>query len=253
MLDEKYTDTLDLAQFYIGYGFKLNDELLVRQPTLDEIIRFGEKEYFALINLLTSIPSDRKSELWDAGVNFSEITHFQYFYLITRSLPPEISVILFNEKLDLSALTLGTNDDGEVLYDENQNVALTDDQYRKLHSYLCTIHAIKKEEELPASKLALLAMIEVDRQEREAAQKTPTKTSGVLFPLLSSMENSAGYKYTAQESLNLPIFHFMDSVRRVSLLNSVLQQSIGYFTGNFDVKKFKPEVALNWTRDLYNT
>jgi hypothetical protein len=52
--------------------------------------------------------------------------------------------------------------------------------------------------------------------------------------------------------MKIPIFRFMDSVKRIALITSVNQLAIGHYTGSFDQQKFRAEKQLNWMRDLYN-
>lgn len=244
------TSDLDVTKFYAGYDFAASDELTVRQPTVGEIIEYGESQYYSMIYMLTARPSDKISELWDAGVNFSEVSNFHFFHSVTSKIPGAMTRVLFGDAIDLSQMKTGMRGEEEVLFDTERNVVITKDAYERMASFLCQIHGITKEHVTPASRLALMAMVEIDRQEKELHAAKPGNKM-MLFPLLSSMTNSPGYKYTLEESLNIPIFRFMDSVNRVGLAKTVDQISIGYYTGSFDEKKFKPEKSLNWMRDLY--
>lgn len=252
MTNRKTSDTLDVTRFYAGYDFAASQDIIIRQPTVGDIVEYGESNYYRLVNSLTAIPSDQISELWDNGINFSEISNLRFFYIMTRAVTMDVSSILFANQVDFSAIELGVIGEEEVLYDRKRNVFISEEIYGRIAAFLCQIHGITKEPELPASRLALMAMVDIDRQEKEMlAIEAKGGHKRVLFPLISSMVNSAGYKYTLEETLKLPIFQFMDSVRRISLISSTNQISVGYYTGNFDVKKFKPESALNWNRDMY--
>lgn len=247
----KITSDLDVSKFYAGYDFAASDDIVVRQPTIGEIIEYGESKYYSMIYMLTALPSDRISELWDAGVNFSEVSSFHFFHSLTSKMTTDMTRILFGDVIDLSRLKAGMLGEEEVLFDVERNVVITTNIYERIASFLCKVHGITKEPATPASRLALMAMVEIDRQEKQLlAAKSSNKV--MLFPLLSSMTNSPGYKYTLEESLSVPIFRFMDSVNRVGLAKTVDQISVGYYTGSFDEKKFKPKESLNWMRDLYS-
>ena len=56
---------IDQLKLFRGEGYKINDKILIRQPTLEEIVDFGEQRYFGLVRTICSTPADRKVEIWD--------------------------------------------------------------------------------------------------------------------------------------------------------------------------------------------
>ena len=64
-------DTLTLLA---GRPIKITDKITFAQPTLQDAIRFGEREYYQILSNLTAIPSDMKSLLWDAGIDWMEFS-----------------------------------------------------------------------------------------------------------------------------------------------------------------------------------
>jgi hypothetical protein len=244
------TDKLDTTKFYAGYDFQVTDQILAHQPTVGEIIDYGETKYYGMVYAMTSIPSDRISELWDMGVDFCKVPEIEFFFSIVKNFEKEDTRILFGDTVDFTKLEIGLIGEGRVLFDESSGVLIDEVAYSRLTSFICKIHSIKKERVSAAGRMALMGLIEVDRQEKAMVEKKEKKPL-ILLPLLSSMENSPGFKYRLEEAMDLPIFRFMDSVQRISLITNTNQMAIGHYTGNFDQKKFKPETALNWTRDLY--
>lgn len=51
---------IDQLKLFRGEGYKINDKILIRQPTLEEIVDFGEQRYFGLVRTICSTPADRK-------------------------------------------------------------------------------------------------------------------------------------------------------------------------------------------------
>ena len=45
--------------------YRLNSYITISQPTMQDIINFGEQEYYQMIGLLCGTPSDFKVMLWD--------------------------------------------------------------------------------------------------------------------------------------------------------------------------------------------
>ena len=244
------TNDLDITKFYAGYDFRASDQIVIHHPTVGEIIEYGESEYYKMVYSLTAIPSDRISELWEMGIDFTKVSDIEFFLTHAHHIQKKHSLILFGEALDFSKFDIGRLGDELVLYEKDAKVVIDPQTLSRITSFLCQIHRIKKERVEAAGKLAMAGLVDVDRQEKELL-KTKASHSLVLLPLISSMENSPGFKYRLTEIMNMPIFHFMDSVQRISLITSVNQIAIGHYTGSFDQKKFKPEKALNWTCDLY--
>ena len=55
----------DELSVYRGKDIQITPKIIVTQPTLDQIERFGEKKYFNAIHTLTAVGADLKWQLWD--------------------------------------------------------------------------------------------------------------------------------------------------------------------------------------------
>lgn len=49
---------IDELQLYFGDDYVINDYISLKQPTIDQIVKYGERKYFSMIHTLTAIPSD---------------------------------------------------------------------------------------------------------------------------------------------------------------------------------------------------
>ena len=94
---------IDELQMYFGEDYIVNSYITIHQPTIGEIVKYGEKEYYSMIHTLTCIPSDMKSQLWDLQIDYMEISDFTLFMLLTRALSQEQTSLIFGD-LDLSKL-----------------------------------------------------------------------------------------------------------------------------------------------------
>ena len=79
---------IDELKLYRGSDIRITDKIVVIQPTLDQIIEFGEKRYFQTIHCLTGVGADFKWQLWDYfGIDYTTIDDFELFKkMIWRSL-----------------------------------------------------------------------------------------------------------------------------------------------------------------------
>ena len=80
---------VDQLQLYFGDDYIINDKIKISQPTIGEIVDFGEAQYFSVIHTITAIPSDMKSQLWDLGIDWMEIEDFELFMMLAPTLPVE--------------------------------------------------------------------------------------------------------------------------------------------------------------------
>lgn len=104
-MEELYLDN-DELKIYRGEDFIVSDNLILHQATLGEICDFGEQEYFQLLYGITATPQSMKVQLWDMGVDYTEITPYELFYsMLYKIFPKEKTEILFGD-LDLTKFEL---------------------------------------------------------------------------------------------------------------------------------------------------
>ena len=110
----------DELKIYRGEDFVVSEYIRLHQPTLDEICDYGEQEYYTMIYNFTATPQFLKVQLWDIGVDYTEITPYELFYkVLYKMYPQEKTSIIFGD-LDFSKFQLmEKKDDGSVyLYQE---------------------------------------------------------------------------------------------------------------------------------------
>lgn len=239
-------DSIDYLKLYFGEDYKINDYITIHHPTIQDIIDMGERPYYSMVYTLCSIPSDMKSKLWDMGIDWEEISDFEFFILITRGLTSKETYPLFGA-LDLSQMAIVPSpDNGEPIL-KNGNIVIDKLIYQKIFDYICTMHRIKPKVEHAANKYTKKILIQDDR-DRIAINARKPYTSNLL-PLISSMVNSPGFKYKASELRDIPIYQFMDSVQRIQIIKSADALLAGSYSGFCDLSKV-PKEEFNWMRDL---
>ena len=91
---------MELREMYepslmMGEDFPINDKIMVRMPTVGEIIRFGEKKYFSLVYLFCSTSSDYKVQLDSIGVDWQDLSDFDMFrQLFIGNKDQDMSILL---------------------------------------------------------------------------------------------------------------------------------------------------------------
>lgn len=240
---------IDFLKIYFGDPYSVNEKIILRQPSLGEILEYGEKDYWSFVYSVTAIPSDFKPELFDKGIDYETISDLEMFHMMTAKITPDKSKILFGD-IDLTRLKLyrQKNNDELVLYDETSGVKIDRRINMIIQGYLTTLHGIKKKVEHAGNFMTKQIMIEDDRQRKARNADKPWKST--LVPLISAMVNNAGFKYDVERVRDMKLFAFMDSVARISAINTSNLLLQGAYAGKVDMKKVDKK-SLDWLRDLY--
>lgn len=241
---------LDTIKMFMGDPYVLNEHITIRQPTLREIIDYGERDYLSMVSLLTAYPSDMKSVLWDMGVDYTKVTDFEVFVAFYRFLTPDKTFILFGD-LNLSALTPDTNAVGEMCLVGPDGTVIDWNIHRMIFEFLATSHMMQKQREKPGNERTKQVLIDWDREDREAAARKPYRSPFVS--LISAMVNSAGFKYDHQTVQQLTIYQFYDAVQRIQLINSAQSLLSGMYSNPFMDSTKIDKKYLNWLGEFPKT
>ena len=242
----------DELKIYRGEDFVVSDHIVIHQPTLSEICDYGERNYYNMIYQLTSTPQSMKSQLWDIGIDYTEITPYQLFYnFLYKIYPQEQTSIIFGD-LDLTNFQVMQRKDDKSIalcqYIDNDLVIIDEFTYNMIVDYLRAVHNIEKDERMPANESTKMILIEDDRDAIEINQKKEYHSQ--LKNLISSMINCEGFKYNHSQVWDMKINAFMDSVKRVSKIkNANLLLQSGYSGFGINLKDVDKK-QLNWLGEL---
>lgn len=239
---------IDELKMYFSEPFHINDKITIYIPTIGDIVEFGERQYYGMVHTLTCIPSDMKSQLFDMGVDYENISDFELFVMLTRNLTPESTRLVLGD-LDLSKFGLYTNSENNelVLYDEESDTTIDKLIYMKIVEYIRKVHNIKPKIEKAANKTTKRILIQLDRDRIKKAQNEPYKSQ--LKTLISAMMRYPGFKYKSNELKQCGLYEFMDSVQGAQIYISSTALLQGSYSGMIDTSKINKK-EFNWMRGL---
>ena len=238
---------VDELKLYIGDDYVINDKIKVMQPTIRQIAEFGEREFFSVVHTICAIPSDTKSQLWDLGIDWMEIDDFQLFCMLSQTLIPDRTKLLFGD-LDLSKLRPFNHPhiEGEIiLADKETGIRIDKMIYYRIVSYLRKAFNITPKVERAKNATTKRVLIEEDRRKIEQNKNKPFKS--FLLPLISSVKVKQGY--TKDYVLNMGYVEFFDELNRLQIINNADHLLDGVYHGTVDMKKINKS-ELNWLREL---
>lgn len=239
------TDVDDL-QLYFGDDYAINDSISIHQPTVDEIVKFGEREYFSVVHTITAIPSDMKSQLWDMGLDWMEVDDFELFMMLSQTLTLDRTSILFGD-LDFSKLKPFRNPQNDDIILANKETGIIVDKmiYLRIVAYLRKAHNITPKIERAKNKMTKQILIDEDRRKLESNKDKPFKS--YLLPLISSVKVKQGY--TKDYVRNMGYVELMDDIKRLQIINNADHLLSGCYAGTIDMKKINRD-ELNWMKEL---
>lgn len=239
---------VDSLFLYFGDDYVINKKIKLMQPTIGQIVDYGESSYFSMIHQLTAIPSDVKSLLWDSPekLDWTKVEDFELFMMFTQNMTPDITGIIFGD-LDFSKMKpyRHPQNDEIILADKEAGVMIDKLIYMRMMAFLRKLHNITPKPEKAKGKRAKQAMIDEDRRNREFNKDKPFKS--YLLPLISAVKVRQGY--TRDYVRNMGLFEFFDDLARLQIVYNADHLMSGIYSGNIDAKKIKKE-ELNWLKEL---
>lgn len=187
-----------------------------------------------------------KSQLWDAGIDWTQITDFQLFMMLAPTLSKDKTYILFGD-LDFQAMKPFENrlNDTVVLRNPDTGAVIDELAYGKISSYLCSAHNLTKKVEKAANEFTKKFMIDEDRQKLQYNSKQPYKS--FLRPLISAIKCRQGY--TLDYVKNMGLFEFFDDLNRLQIIVNADALLQGSYSGMVDTSKIQKS-AFDWTRPI---
>lgn len=237
---------VDELQLYFGNPYIVNDYVTVRIPTIGEVVEYGEKRYYSMIQRITAIPSDMKASLWDMKLDWTQVENFQLFMMLAPTFPKEETSIIFGD-LDLQAMRPFESKQNGTIFLANPDTGVIIDElaYGKIQSYLCAAHNITKKVEKAANEFTKKFMIDEDRQKIAYQAKQPYKS--MLRPLISAVKCRMGYTLDYVKQMGL--FEFFDDLNRLSIITQSDALLHGSYSGMIDTSKI-PKKNFDWTRSI---
>ena len=238
---------IDTARILFSDSFEITKLISVRHSTLGDVINLGEERYFRTLQLLTAIPSDEKFLLYKNGIDWMEVSDLEFFAMMVRGIPKEDSQI-FLPGLDFSKFKLYKDKNGDVKFSDGV-VTMDFYSHQRMAECLCTIHRIKKKVEKAGNATTKKVLIKEDEDRHKYAAKNTKEFKSTLTPLISSLVNREGFKYTYDTVMAMKFGQFMDAAARLQMIVATDQLIQGIYAGNVDMKQIDKK-RLDWTREI---
>lgn len=250
---KEYNFEFDMLQMYYGMDYKVSDNIIIRIPTIGEIIEFGEKRLYAAIMPFIGNTTSYRLQLWDMGIDWNKISDYELFVSLVQGIRKEDSSILFCGDIDFQSLRPYINQENNEIVLMNDEHTLYIDEYTYMHmrEYIRTIFDQHPKVEKARGKYTKQAIIDEDRMNLiNEAKNSKSNSKSIYLPLISALLNHPGFKYKKNELKEVNIVEFMDSVKRLQVYESTTALLSGMYSGMVDTSKIDKN-EFNWMRDIY--
>lgn len=272
---------VDELKIYRGLDIPITDKITVIQPTLDQIIQFGEKRYFNTVHCLTGVGADFKWQLWDYyNIDYTTIDDFELFKkIIWGSLSSkkyiykelienqdkyaeELKKISDEDLADMLinplSLTLKDIDLADfiecesdkypetILYDREHDITIDRFVYMKIVDAVRKIHGFKRNNQLPANERTKMDLIDDARDEAMMSAQKPYKS--MLQPLISALAVKTG-QLGGDSIWNTKIYMFFDAIKRINRIQDATLLLQGAYSGFASLKGVDKD-RLDWTGEI---
>lgn len=247
-------DLVDELQIYRGGDIIIDDNIVIHHPRLQQICDFGEHQYFDFVQSFCSTPSDLTWQLDEMGIDFTTVDEFDLFsQILINGFTIEVSSILFGN-INFQNYKLMTSQDLQepVLYDPETDSQIDKLTYQTMVSNIRKMHGFKRNRIVPRNKTTKQIIIEDAKEDYEFNLKHPKPYSSVLKDQISALINSKESSENFHTVWELPIFVFLDNLRRIQKIkNAELLLQSGYSGFGVDLKKINNK-ELDWIGSLDN-
>lgn len=266
---------VDTLRLFFGDPYPINDQITIKQPTLMEIMEYGESEFYSMVYIFIGNTTYRKLFLWENGIDWNKISDYELFINLVRMLPNEMTRVMFGD-IDFTGFHLYERDDpapeppleGKVkvveknkyamrIYDrthtfinEDQGIEISPDTYYFMRSVMREMFkSFPKTEYANGAATRDLLITEEQEKMKRALKEQGEADDSTLLPMISFCVNHPGFKYKTSELKEVGIYEFMDSVQRLQIWESTHALLNGSMSGFCDTSKI-PQSQFDFMRTI---
>ena len=265
---------VDILKLYFGDPYPVTDKIIINQPSIQDVMEYGENEFFSMLYIFIGNTTFRRLELWKSGVDWNKVSDYELFCRLVGMLPIERTRIFFGD-IDFQKFKLiETGKEPEpvpedkkltviekrklyfkqfeecvTFYNEEDDIEIDAVTYHKIADILREMVRIYPKTEYTVGKMSKELLIEEEEAKLLKALKETDRPSSMLQPLISACVNHPGFKYRKSELRAVQLNEFMDSVQRLQIYEATHALLGGSYSGFMDSSKV-PKENFDFMRSL---
>ena len=155
----------DLLQLYFAEPYSINEKIIIKQPTLNDIIKIGENRFYSTLYVFILNTTSYRLQLWDMGKDWNKVSDFELFTMLIGTIDDEVSKVFFGN-IDFHKFVAykDTRENKITLYNEEQDIQIDEETYEHISNYLRTMFNIFPKVEKAKGKTTKALIIEEERE-----------------------------------------------------------------------------------------
>ena len=224
----------------------ITDKIKIRIPSVREILE-NEQFYYSLITSLTATPYQYMVQLDDAGMDFTKVNDYTLFRMLFPIYGQTDMSILFGDLYTKDYISCALNDNHTpVLYSKKNGCDYIIDEfvYTKIVDAIRRINDLERVKYKAGNEAARIYLLEKARKKQKRNARKPYVP--YLEKLIIALVNKQEFKYNYEQSLDLSIFKFTQSVKQIQHTVTFDKLMIGVYSGTVDTSKMADKSNLSW-------
>ena len=237
-----------MTNVLFGEDLELKNGMVLHNPTINEVKEFGEFNYLYLIALITMRAYDDAVNLYDAGINYKEISDFLIFMRNMKSISNEFAGLIF-KNISVQDFDIMVNKENQEMVFTNGDIKIDEAVYRDIVKFVREINYIEEKIELDMADGAHNMRFFIERMRHKQKKRAKQKPTPFLSNLISSMVCTADFPYDFDTIQKIHISQLYNGFYRKDKSDSSKQIRQAIYAGTIDRKQVS-NAMLNWYGDL---
>lgn len=220
------------------------DKIHISIPLLGDVIDDDEK-YFDTVFLLTAMPIDLMVFLDDIGIDFEEISDYDLFLFLFKTITSENAKLVFDD-IEPEKFKLAINEQNgmRVLVNEDDDIVIDRGIQLKIADTLRRINGMEKDIRHVPDKDTRKYLI--DRARKKMRRKKKDDNS-VLEEMIVALVNTEQFHYNYDSIRDLTVYQFNRSFRQINHKIDFDNRMHGIYAGTINPKDINP-ADLSWIK-----
>lgn len=241
---------LDKLTLIAGDPIVVNDWIQIKQPTLNDIKKIGESEYYNVLWTLCSSPWDMPSMLDDIGIDFMSISEWDFFRMLLPMVTNvDLSVIFgdlnFAEFQEMQ-MTEENGDKSIVLFRAKDQKIFDEETYHMFIKCLRELIGFQHKGKKAANKATAEIIIMDDRKKRQQQEKDKKEYESIIYDMIVSLVNTEEFSYDYKTVMDITLYQLMKSFTQIQGKKSAVALMQGSMSGFVDTSGINP-TDMTWT------
>jgi len=213
-------------------------------PTVGEILE-DEYSYYNIAYALTASPFQYMVQLDDIGVDYTQISSYEFFKILFFMNRTNDLSLLFGD-LDISQfdIYLDKQTKNEVLYNPQNDITIDELVYNTLADMIRKINMFEKVKSKPGNESAKRYLLEKER--KRLKRNANKKTEQYLEKLVIALVNTNEFSFDYDTCMDLSIYRFNQSFKQIQHKINFDNTMTGVYSGTIDTSKMNNKDSLSW-------